>query len=169
MDTKDKKNPIRKEIEKLLGIHTLEATVEEDIQTLAAMKHVEGIVCFLCTLRKNGKVLAQGRGNAVMNPSGRYMNRAIHSAFNSALADSVIRATKVLGTLIEPEQARSNTVPQTYGPTSDSSELATDRQRQFLRQLIQINCEEEERERWEKQLDQLTKSEARETIQQFSK
>lgn len=169
MDTSNKKSPIRKEIEKLLGVHALEATVEEDTQTLAAMKHVEGIVCFLCTLRKNGKVLAQGRGNAVMNPSGRWMNRAIHSAFNSALADSVIRATKVLGTLIESEQERSGAIPQTYQPKEqDAFEPATDKQRHYLAELIALNVlDEDERERRQLQLSEITKSEASRMIESF--
>lgn len=157
----DPKHPAREAIEASLGHHTLTAVVEEDLQTLAAMKHVEGLVAFLCTLVKDGKVISQGRGSVVLGPNNRFIQRAIGSAFNSALADAAIRATKVLDTF------RGKPVGEGEGY---EEEKATDKQREYLRQLIHTNIEdEEERERWESQLSELTKSEASKAIENFKR
>lgn len=149
--------PVRDEVEAILGSHVLTAVIEEDLQTLAAMKHVDGLVAFLCTLLKDGKVISQGRGSAVLGPNSKFIKRTVASAFNSALADASIRATKVLGTFL--------------GTTHDAyevEELATEKQREYLRQLVHQNVEDEdERERWESQLSELTKAEASKAIESF--
>lgn len=98
-DTQDKKHPAREEISKCLGSHNITAVVEEDMQTLTALQHVEGLVAFLVTITRDGKAISQGRGSAVLNPMNRFISRTVASAFNSALADAVIRATRVLDTL----------------------------------------------------------------------
>ncbi len=152
----DPKHPVREHIDACLGHHTLTAVVEEDMQTLAAMKHVEGLVAFLCTLVKDGKVIAQGRGSSVLGPNSKFIQRAIGSAFNSALADAAIRATKVLDTF------RGKTAADV------EDEPATEKQRDYLRQLIHTNVEdEEEREQLEAQIPEMTKSEASQAIENF--
>ena len=152
-------NPVRELMQKCLGTHSLVAVVEEDMQTLTAMKDTEGLICFLCTLTKDGRVISQGRGTALLNPSGRFINRTVHSAFNSALADAVIRATKVLDTF------RSNDARE----TAEASQPATDRQKTYLRELVSLKVDDEsERERWESQLDALTKEEASSAIRRFA-
>lgn len=154
-------HPAREAIEQCLGNHTLTAVVEEDLQSLAAMKHVDGLVAFLCTLVKDGRVISQGRGSVVIGPNNRFIGRAIGSAFNSALADAAIRATKVLDTFRAKTEGDDN---------YDSPELATDKQREYLRQLIHSNIEnEDEREKWESQLSELTKSEASKAIENFKR
>ena len=164
-DIQNKKHPAREEIEKCLGTHTITATVEEDIQTLSALKHVEGVVAFLVTLTKEGRVISQGRGSAVFSPTNRFINRTIACAFNSALSDSVIRATKVLDTF----RTKSENEATEDAYKSDVSEPATEKQRDYLRQLVQINCDEDERERWESQLSEITKSEASKAIESFKR
>ena len=166
LNVQSAKHPAREEIEKCLGSHTLTAVVEEDIQTLAAMPQVDGLIAFLCTLTKDGRVIAQGRGNAVLSPTNRYISRAIACAFNSALSDSVIRATKVLDTF-RPE-ADKEAAEEAY--KEYTSEPATEKQRDYLTQLVQINCEEDERERWLSQITsgELTKDEASRAIAQFA-
>ncbi|OGC85119.1 hypothetical protein A3F55_01715 [Candidatus Adlerbacteria bacterium RIFCSPHIGHO2_12_FULL_53_18] len=162
---RSEKYPAREEIEKCLGSHPLTAVVEEDIQTLTAMKHVEGIVAFLVTLTKEGRVISQGRGSAVLNPMNRFIGRTVACAFNSALADAAIRATKVLDTFRtkpEVEALGEDDKPNASNP-------ATDKQLGYLRQLIQINCEEDERERWESQMGELTKQEASKLIESFKR
>ncbi len=170
MDIQDKKNPIRKEMDKCLGVHTLVAEITEDIQTLTAMKGIEGLVAFICTLKKDGRIIAQGRGNAVMNPATRYMSRAIYTAFNSAISDSVIRASKVLGTILEPEHSRNSAaVGEAYkAKDAEVFEFATEKQRNYLAELISLNVSDpEEQERRQSQLGELTKSEASQMIESF--
>ena len=164
-NVRSEKHPAREEIEKLLGSHSITAVVEEDLQTLTAMKGVDGIIAFLVTLTKDGRVISQGRGSAVLNPMNRFISRTIACAFNSALSDAVIRATKVLDTF--RTKTESDAVEEAY--KSDGSEPATDKQRDYLRQLVQINCSEEERERWEDQLSEISKSEASKAIESFKR
>lgn len=57
------------------------------------------LISLVCTLKLKDRVIVQGYGSSVLNQNNRYVQRAVHSAMNSAVADSVIRATKVLGTL----------------------------------------------------------------------
>lgn len=162
---KEAQDPVRELVQKCSGTYNLVAVVEEDVQTLTAMKHVEGLVAFMCTLLKDDRVIAQGRGTSVYNP--RFISRAVHSAFNSAISDSVIRATRVLDTV------RTNTGESGIGEAyrakeSEASDPATDKQREYLRQLIQINVEDDtERERRESQLSELTKQEASRMIESF--
>lgn len=162
-DTQNKKHPARAEIERCLGNHAITATVEEDMQTLGALKHLEGVVAFLVTLTKSGRVISQGRGSAVFSPQNRFISRTVACAFNSALSDAVIRATKVLDTF--RDKPEGDAVEEAY--RSDDSAPATDKQRDYLRQLVQINCDEDERERWESQLSEITKSEASKAIESF--
>lgn len=156
----DPKHPVREHIDTCLGHHALTAVVEEDMQTLAAMKHVEGLVAFLCTLVKDGKVIAQGRGSSVLGPNSKFIQRTIGCAFNSALADAAIRATKVLDTFRGKTAAEEQL----------EDEPATEKQRDYLRQLIHTNVEdEEEREQLEAQLPEMTKSEASKAIENFKR
>lgn len=149
--------PVRTEIESILGSHSLTAIIEEDLQTLATMKHVDGLVAFLCTLLKDGRVISQGRGSAVLGPSSKFIKRTVASAFNSALADASIRATKVLGTFLGTARDEQEAV-----------EAATEKQRDYLRQLVHQNIEDDdERERWESQISELTKVEASRAIESF--
>lgn len=150
--------PVRDEVEAILGSHVLTAVIEEDLQTLAAMKHVDGLVAFLCTLLKDGKVISQGRGSAVLGPNSKFIKRTVASAFNSALADASIRATKVLGTFLGAPS-------ELYEP---QDEQATEKQREYLRQLVHMNVEDEgDRETWELQIPELTKAEASKAIESF--
>ncbi len=154
---KGSQDPVRELVQKCAGTYNLVAVVEEDVQTLTAMKHVEGLVAFMCTLLKDGRMIAQGRGSAVYNP--RFISRAVNTAFNSAISDSVIRATKVLDTLRTGDLVSQG---------NETSELATEKQREYLSQLISINVsDDDEKERWASQLHELTKQEASKLIEQF--
>ena len=157
-DVQDKENPIRAEIEKCLGTHTIKAVIEEDMQTLNTMG-VDGLVSFLCTLTKDGRVLSQGRGNALIGPTNRFFQRSVACAFNSSIADAAIRASKVLDLVRDKAEGEG---------MYEDSEPATEKQREYLRQLIQTKVTDgDERRRWESQLGELTKDAASEAIQSF--
>ncbi len=161
----NKKHPVREEIDKSIGTFNLTATVAEDAQTLAEM-NIEGLVAFICTLKKDGRIIAQGRGSTVINPANRYISRAVHSAFNSSLSDAVIRATKVLDT-VHPNPSAS-TAEYSKAKDADVFEPATDKQRHYLAELIALNVQDEnERERRQSQLGELTKQEASRLIESF--
>ncbi|MBU6323235.1 hypothetical protein KGQ55_00925 [Patescibacteria group bacterium] len=159
-DVQDKENPIRAEIEKCIGTHTIKAVVEEDRQTLDAMG-VDGLISFLCTMTKDGRVLSQGRGSAMIGPQNRFFQRTVACAFNSALADAAIRATKVLDQLRDKSGAE-----ETY--EDSAPEPATDKQREYLKQLIQANVRDESAlATWMNRIGEISKSEASDAIKSF--
>lgn len=166
----NKEHPIRDIIKKCVGTYNIVAVVEEDTQTLDAMKQTTGLISFLCTITKNNNVLAQGRGSAILSPTNRFINRAVYSAFNSALADGFIRSTKVLDTFRTnaEESGAGVALGEAYQADSVESTPATLRQLEYLKQLLQVNADEEVRDKWMSNLDTLTKFEASELIQQYA-
>ncbi len=153
-----KENPIRALIEKCVGSHTLTAKVVEDVATIDAMKR-DGVVAFLCTLTKNGEVISEGRGSAIINPSNnRYVSRAIYSAFNGAISDSVVKAAKVYDSIRNVESA---------APAHDYEPI-TPKQREYLLQLASLHLSEADRENYASSVSDMTKQEASEAIKSFA-
>ena len=170
-DTRDKKHPAREEIERCVGTYNLTAVIEEDIQTQAIMK-IPGLISFLCTLLKDGRVIAQGYGSSILSSTNKFFQRAVSSAFNSSLADATIRATKVLDTFRNPDKsAISTALDEAYEAKSRNEFMGiTEKQKSYLHELIQINVtDEDERNRWESQINELSKDEASEAIQSFKR
>lgn len=159
-DVRNAKHPAREEIHRCLGVYDLQAVVEEDMQTSALMRHIPGLISIVCTLKSKGRVIAQGYGSSILNQNQRYVNRAVHSAVNSSVADAIIRATKVLGTLQDEVEAMV-AIPM-------PSEPITEPQKKYLRELaMQSITDETEREEFFVELPELTKQEASKLIQQF--
>lgn len=167
-------NTVRDEVNKLLGTYQLSAVFEVDTQTASTLKHIPGIIAFLCTLKKGDQVVGQGRGTAVINQVNRFIVRTINFAFNAALIDAVVRSTKILDVF------RPDAVPHPWSETKpalsntykvqeeEEPDIATPKQIDYIRQLIQINVgEEDEREGMESQLSELTKTEASKMIESF--
>src|SRR3989344_3347264 len=150
---------VRDEIERCIGRHALTVVIEEDQQTLATVK-VEGLVAFIATLLKGERVISQGRGIAVLSQTNRFIGRTIGCALNNAVSDAAIRATRVL------DQLRDKSEVEIAEATRDSrSGPATERQREYIRQLVRVNGDEAEREDWESRLGELTKAEASSAIE----
>ena len=162
-------HPAREMIQKLTGSYTLTAIVEEDKATLNTMKHVDGLISFLCTLSKEGRVISQGRGSSVLSPNNRFVTRSINLAFNSSLADAVIRA-KVLDTFRTnaEDPGASVALGEAYRADNGESTMATPRQLEYLKQLLQVNAPDDVREKWLPNLETLEKFEASELIRQYA-
>lgn len=160
LDVRHEQHPARQEIQRCLGIYNLQAIVEEDINTSALMRHIPGLIAFVCTLKSKDKVIAQGYGSSILGPNNRYVSRAVTSAANSAVADSIIRATKVLGTLQDDAVVEMDAIAP--------SEPITEPQKRYLAELaIQHITDETEREEFMSEMPELTKQEASKLIQQF--
>lgn len=130
-DVRDPRHPVREVIARFVGTHTIQAKVEVDRQTLEAMPNTHGLIAFLATLTNGNRIISQGRGSVVIGPNNKWMDRAVHSAFNSAVSDAVIRATKVLDTL------SGITIDQHQGGGSrGGTDKASEKQIEFLRTLI---------------------------------
>ena len=158
---------VRGEVNKLLGTYQFSATFEVDTQTASTLKHIPGLIAFLCTIKKGDQVVGQGRGTAVINQVNRFIVRTINFAFNAALIDAVVRSTKILDVF------RPDAVPHPWTNTDakapeEAPDIATPKQIEYLRQLIQTNvAEDDEREGMEAQLSELTRSEASKMIESF--
>lgn len=160
---RDPKHPGRTAIQKCIGRFDLTAIVEEDDRTLATMKHVDGLISFLCTLVKDGQVIAQGSGSALLSPSQRYVERAVRSAFFSSVADAALKATKVLGTF---HASAGEDVEDMY--VSSEFEPATEKQKNYLRELIHVNIDDEDvRENTLASLEEISKTEASRMIDSY--
>src|SRR3989344_3071241 len=91
----EKKDTLRDEMKKLLGVYQFTATFEEDVQTANTFSQIPGIVAFICTLKMGDKVIGQGRGTTAINQINRFIVRNITFAFNASLVDAVVRSTKI--------------------------------------------------------------------------
>lgn len=162
-----KTDTVREEVNKLLGTYQFSASFEEDSQTVSTLKHVPGLVAFLCTIRKGDQIIGQGRGTSVINQNNRFIVRTIGYAFNASIVDAIVRSTKILDIF------RPDAKPHAWGgadDVEDSFVAITDKQKSYLTELIQSNvADEDEREGWLSQLGELSKDEASQAIQRFAK
>jgi ABC-type proline/glycine betaine transport system ATPase subunit len=164
-------HPVREEIDKVIGQYNLTAVIKEDTATLATMKHVGGLIAFICSLMKDGKVISEGRGATVLGPNNKWLTKAVENAFNSALSDAVIRSTKVLGTFLSASGSAVS-LEAAYGEieAQKNNEPSTEKQRNYLYQLITQNVDdEEEREQRLSQVDELSKQEACRMIEELKR
>ena len=185
-DLKDKRHPIHKEIQKIIGTINLTATIQEDSESLSLLK-TPGLVAFACFLKRDGELIAIGRGAAVLNRLSKYLERTVMQAANACLVDAVVKSTKILDTLrldtspavssgaitVDARDAKDDytglELPETFNEKPISQGI-TEKQKGYLRKLVAANIKSElERDRWESEIDNLTSAEASQAIQQFKK
>ena len=94
-------------------------------------------------------------------------------AINGSFMSAANNATKVLDTLRLdlPVQTPSQAIGEAYrAPVGESLDLATDKQKKYLRELILLNVEDSrEQDQRIMQMEELTRSEASELIQAYAK
>jgi hypothetical protein len=156
------------EMRRCIGTYNLSAVFEEDTQTIGTFKHIPGIVAFICTIKKGDKIIGQGRGTAVINKVNKYIERTVRASFNAALIDGIVKSTKFLDAIYPDANPDSQDMGvafrQAYG-----FDAITDKQKSYLLGLIQSIDDEEERNRWESQVDGLTKEDANDAIKAFKR
>lgn len=169
-DYQNPKHPVHQEIVKNEGVFNFTAEVKQDKSTLALFKHINGLVAFICTLKRDGEVIGEGRGAAVLNQMNKFVERTVRYAFNASLIDAVVRSVKSLDTLHIISQAKDKPVPieNLYEAGVKSNEPITAKQKQYLQELLNTsNIENEEKEKWENSLDDFSKVEASNAINKF--
>lgn len=161
---------MRKKILETVGNYTFTADVQEDVQALSLLKR-KGLVAFVVTLRRGAEVVGQGRAIAIINRWNRYFEKVIQSTASAALLDAIAKSTRADILDVEAPASGKATPEITIGeayrvPEGEiSDELATDRQKSYLRELLMLNIEDErEREVKISQIDELTKLEASHAI-----
>src|SRR3989344_1987016 len=126
---------VQEEIKKNIKTYSLTAEFTEDIQTLQAFKHINGVIAFLCTLKKDGQVIGFGRGMSVISSQNRFLEKAVTFSANAALIDSVVRASKIIDiTQVDFGNQNTFSIPNKPYGTKEVEEFIpiTDKQKNFL-------------------------------------
>lgn len=145
--TRERVNPIQEEVRKNVGVYNITAIIEEDKETLTTLKNVPGLVAFICTLKIGNEVISVGRGSSTINQMNKYVSRGVRYSFGNSLVDAVVRGIKNMDALYfktvhqpeskikeEPDLERRDE-PAFYGD-EDMPQIATEKQRKFLVQLL---------------------------------
>jgi len=160
---------VMEEIKKCIGTQDLKITFEEDTQTLSLLKHVSGLVGFICTIRRGNQILSQGRGTSVFNSTNRYISRTVRGAMNASLVDGIVRCTKIFDALTPEISNQSQDIR--VGLTGEGEyepQPITDKQKTYLQELIKKNVEDEDEiNHWKTEINNLTKDEASQQIEKF--
>ena len=100
-----------------------------------------------------------GRGTAILTKVRKWLESSSRYSLNSAILDGVANSLKSLDALSLQGNSEN---------TIEEVELASDKQKSYLRTLISMNIiNEAERSRWESQIEKMTKDEASGKIQFF--
>ncbi len=171
-DTQDPEHPIRREIRRLCETYHLSATFSEDTGTLSALK-TPGLIAVKCVLSLDGKPLGVGHGTAILTRINKSIERTAFICLNAAFLSAANSACKVMDSLRLDEYDRKS--PKAFGEAykakpEESSDLATEKQKSYARQLLSLNVEDEgDREQIASTLDSMTKDEISSLIQRFAR
>ena len=151
---KTRVDPVQEEISKNISIFSLTVTTEQDLETMALFKNIQGFVAFKTTLKKGNQLLSVGYGSAVLNRLNKFVERTVLFAKNSSLIDAMVRSTKILDALsIMPNQKdtedrdmEGQDFQSSY--TGDLPQVCTEKQRNFLSKLVEKNCDEGDKEEY---------------------
>lgn len=140
-DVQDNEHPAQKEIQRVVGKYEMTAEVVEDKETLATLSR-PGVIAFLCTIKRDGRVIGIGRGSAVLNQTNKFIARTVHAAFNYSLLSAVAQSTRALDAMIDPHGNMSLESAETV------QEKITDKQKSYLTELVQKNIRGEDSVVW---------------------
>ena len=158
--------------ERICQIYGLTASFEKDSETLASFTNAKDLVAFKCTLRRaDGSIAGEGRGCASLSKNEGNENKTIKLASKSSFLDSVIRSTNISAyftqDLDEMPEFRDQVVQtEAVEPVKpDDIPMATERQKNYLQQLIYDNYSDEaEREEALNSLQTATRYDASQMI-----
>lgn len=177
INVQDINHPVRRDIKTFCETYALEAQFEEDTQTLQALgTAIPGLIAIICTLKKDGQVVAFGRSCAVFSSYNKYISRTINTALNGSFLSAANNACKVFEAL-RTYEAEGQTIQKfqkfeaSHKPTQheESGELATDKQVSLLESLVAERISSPaEREKWQKEIDAgMSRLDASEKISSF--
>ena len=165
LDMSNEQNPVRLILAKLCQAqYNLCATFSPDLGTMAALK-TPGLVAVKCELSLDGKPIGLGHGSTAISRLNKGLDRALFGCLNGALMSAINVSCKSLDVM---RLGDAQELGEAYKADSGESTPATLRQLEYLKQLLQVNADEQVRDKWMPNLDTLTKSEASELIQQYA-
>jgi hypothetical protein len=130
--------------ERLAEIYNLIATFTKDNETLESFGNTSGLIAYVCQLKRDGKLVAEGRGSANISDYENSANSSIKCAMISSFKDAVLRATGTsflftqdienMNLLEEPDlEGRDR---QAFFGDEDMPKVMTEKQEALLRTLI---------------------------------
>ncbi len=155
-EKRERMDPIQEEVTKNISNFSLTVITEQDFETMALFKNIEGFVAFKTTLKKGNQLLSVGYGSAVLNRLNKFIERTVLFAKNASLIDAMVRSTKILDALAimpinqKEEDLEGRDKPAFYGD-EDLPQVATEKQLNFAKKLI-ANCDEDEKEQYLEQI-----------------
>lgn len=162
-DIRRPEHPAQDEVRRVVGSYQLTADVKVDEQTLQKLGHIKGLIAFVAEIKRNGVVIGEGRGSAVLNSTQRFISRTVHSAFNSSLLGAMAVATKALDAFADPHEDIG------LESVEAIQEKITDKQRSYLTELVQKKVRDESTIGWwMENISTMTKDRASVAIQELS-
>jgi len=158
----DERHPVHQEVMKRVGTINLTATFTEDTPTEVILSHIPGVISFKCELRKDNQIIGVGRGSAVINRSNRYIEKTVRASVNSSLVDAIYHFIKL--DALHLNTSSPSGIEGGYG--EKESNLASDKQKKYLRELVQSKTNSlSDKFSWESKIESFTREEASVAIQ----
>ena len=164
--------------EKIAGAYGAVAVFEKDDNTMDAFK-VEGLIAYRCNLlNKEGGIVAQGRGSAVLKDHEENVNTTIKVCQKRAFVDAVLRFSNLsdmfyqdledLNIINDFETSPQVTSLYSGDKIKNGDKMITEKQKEFLEKLIYKRIRSwNEQEKWLAELPTCTRFDASEMISSF--
>ncbi len=170
------KSAISQEANKCLGTFNFTATFSLDTKTMEQFKHVQGLVSFLCVLKRGSEVIGEGRGVGKLSSVNKYIERTLVYSRNASFLDAVTRSIKIYDIFptINQEQSASpmteevkqNSIIESVAPVAENK--ISEKQRTYLMGLVEKRVKDkEERLSWQKKINNFSSSQASQAIKSF--
>ena len=177
MDTQNAEHPVRREIQKLCGKHQFTAVFSENTTALKTFPNVLGLVSVRCLLSNSddGEPAAEGFGYAILTRINKSIERTAFICLNASFLSACNNFCKTwdasrLDSMDERKVSPNKMLGEAYQSTeSNASDGATPKQIEYLRQLVAVNFDSKERDRWEDQISSFTREDASEAIQSLTR
>ncbi|MFZ3011878.1 MAG: hypothetical protein WA060_02695 [Minisyncoccia bacterium] len=145
--------------ERLAEIYSITAQFVADKESLAFFGNTTDTVVYRCVLRRNGVVCGEGRGSASLKDHDESINSTIKVAQKSAFVDGILRVTGMSFLFSQDFLPEDNKEIDLEGRDrvasfndEDLPKFATQKQRDFLQQLINEKCSSSSKEEYLNQL-----------------
>ena len=147
--------------ERLAEIYSITALFLADKESLAFFGETSGTIAYRCILRRDGKIIGEGRGSASLSDHDGSINSTIKVAQKSAFVDGILRVTGMSFLFSQdflPEDNKEE--PDLEGRDrvasfnhEDLPKFATEKQKTFLAQLINEKCSTSSKDEYLSQLN----------------
>ena len=127
-----------------------------------------GLVAVRCELSLDGKPIGVGTGSTAISRLNKGLDRALFGCLNGALMSAINVSCKSLDVM---RLGDAQELGEAYrAPQGQETQLASDKQKSYLRELILLNIEDDtEKQQRINALGELTKEEASQQIQMLAR